>query len=380
MTAHPFDVVARVLSERLHGGPASAALRAMVRASGIDWELVIGHASAQLVLPAFAAALRDLQLTRSLDPELGAFLEAVHAANLERNSELRDDLAAAVGVLNRVGIEPVLLKGAIRLCESLYPDDGWRVLRDLDLLVAKAELAQAIRALEEAGYAPAGRSPNQLRRPGTLAQIDLHDELFSTSSQVRLLTAAEVLRKSRPIEVGGRAARLPSIEHQLIHLIGHGQLKNFGHALGHVAWRDRLEAAALAQWAPGPIDWAALATRFAAAGHRRPWRVFVLALGDGALAALPTPRKVGLLTALQERRIAWQARSRTLAQISFWPIWCVALLRIQIEEREGGRPKLITTLRRLFFEHGAGQRMLRVLLYGAPRPWMLVLLSPPPCL
>jgi hypothetical protein len=76
------------------------------------------------VLPALAAALRDLDLIGSLDAELAEFLLAVHAANLERNEELRGELAAAVGALNRTGIEPMLLKGAIRLVDDLYPDHG----------------------------------------------------------------------------------------------------------------------------------------------------------------------------------------------------------------------------------------------------------------
>jgi hypothetical protein len=84
---------------------------------------------------------------------------------------------------------------------------------------------------------------------------------------------------------------------------------------------------------------------------------------------VPTPGEIDVLTALQRRRIAWLARSRMLTQVSFWPIWCAAVVRIQIEEHEGGRPKLVNQLRRLMFELGAGPRMLRTFILGAPRPW-----------
>jgi hypothetical protein len=169
--------------------------------------------------------------------------------------------------------------------------------------------------------------------------------------------------------------RLPSLLHQMIHLIGHGQISNYNHFYGRIGLRDRLEAAALTHWAAEPVDWQAVATRFATAGYRRTVPAFALALRDGALCAIPPPRKVDLLTTVQERRIAWQARSRILAHIGFWPMWCVAMLRIQIEERERGRPKLVQTLRKLIFERGAGQRMLRTFIYDAPRPWMLMFLS-----
>jgi Uncharacterised nucleotidyltransferase len=144
-----FDVIAHVLGDRLRGSEASPELRAMVRAHAIDWERVLRQASGDLVLPALAAALRDLDLSRSVDEELRAFLEAVHGANVERNRELRGELRAVIGVLNRVGIEPVLLKGAIRLVDGLYPDDGWRMLRDLDLLVPEARWAAAVQALQQ---------------------------------------------------------------------------------------------------------------------------------------------------------------------------------------------------------------------------------------
>jgi hypothetical protein len=106
----PFDLIARVLAERLRGSTASDELLAMVHSRGVDWERIIGHASAQFVLPALAAAMRDLDLIGP-GTELGAYLGAVHAANLERNSAFRAELATAVSILNEAGIEPVLLKG-----------------------------------------------------------------------------------------------------------------------------------------------------------------------------------------------------------------------------------------------------------------------------
>ena len=374
---HPFDVIARLLAERLQGCEASPELRAMVRAQAIDWERVVEHASAQLVLPAVGAALRDLDLSPWLDGELDAFLEAVHAANVERNRELRDELVAVIDVLNRVDIEPVLLKGAIRLVDGLYPDDGWRMLRDLDLLVPTARWENALQVLQRAGYTLTREATSAavLRRRGGPVAIDVHTEPFSTPSRQRLLSGEDVLNGARPVVVGNAVARLPSLLHQLIHLVGHGQISNYNHAYGRIGLRDRMEAAALTHWAAEPVDWQAVATRFATAGYRRTFLAFVLALRDGALCAVPPPGKVDALTAFQERRIAWQARSKILAHISFWPMWCVAMLRIQLEEREGGRRKFVETLRRLIFERGAGQRMLRTFIYDAPRPWMLVLLS-----
>jgi Uncharacterised nucleotidyltransferase len=306
---HAFDVVARILAERVQGGEASDELRATVHSTKVDWERVVGIASSHFVLPAMAAALRDLGLLRAVEDELAAFLEAVHAANLERNDDLRDELAAAVRILNRAGIEPVLLKGAIRLVDRLYPDQGWRMLRDLDLLVPDARLTAAGRAFEEAGYARV--EDGAFRRATGICQIDPHTVLFDGSRQVRLLRAVDVLAASHPLAFGDLTVRIPSVEHQLVHLIGHGQLRHCGHAIGRICLRDRLEAAALSHWGREAVDWQAVSRRFVAAGYRRPLLSFLLVLRDGAWAAAPVAGHIDPLTALQRSSEADQVPRAT---------------------------------------------------------------------
>jgi Fe-S oxidoreductase len=56
--------------------------------------------------------------------------------NDQRNRRLRAVLRATVGLLNRAGIAPVLLKGAIPLLPEQYPLAFARMLGDLDLAVA----------------------------------------------------------------------------------------------------------------------------------------------------------------------------------------------------------------------------------------------------
>jgi hypothetical protein len=354
---HPFDVVVRILAERLQGCAPSDELRSTVSSARIEWERVLREASAHFVLPALAAALRDLDLIGSLEAELGEFLLAVHAANGERNEELRAELAAAVGALNRSDIEPVLLKGAIRLVDGLYPDHGWRMLRDLDLLVPADRMADALGALEEVGYARVEVGENELARPGAVAQIDLHEERFST-----LLPATEIIDRSRPARFGNGVVRLPAIEHQLVHLIEHGQIRHFGHAFGRITLRDRLEAAALLRRAPESIPWQAISTRFATAGYRRPLSSFLLALNDGGLCVAPAPERIDLMTMLQQRRIALQARSTTLGYIGSRIGCWVSLFWKQIKERDGGRPKGVQNLRRLITERGSARKLVRAFL------------------
>jgi hypothetical protein len=354
----PSDLVARVLCERLQGGAASPPLRAALSSRRVAWELVVGHASAEFVLPAFAAALKDLDLIGLLDQELCAFLEAVHGANRERNRELRDELATAVEALNRVGIEPALLKGSVRLLDGLYPDDGWRMLRDLDLLLPAASLAKARRALEQAGYVACG-SRGEVRREEGACQIDLHTELLNGASDRRLLPAVEVLSAARPAALGHLKARIPSFEHQLVHLIGHGQIRHLGHARGRIELRDRLEAAALVRWGRDAIDWQAVYSRFGAAGYRRPLLSFLLSLDAGAWCAVPLPARPDRLTALQQRRIELQDRSATCAYIGSRLGWWVSAFGSQFEVLDGGQRRAHRNLRRLVHERGGVRQLVR---------------------
>jgi hypothetical protein len=355
--AHPFDVVSRILSEGLLGGEASDELCATVGSPGVDWDRVVSIASAHFVLPAATAALRNLRQLQLLDDELGSFLAAVHAANAERNIELREELAAAVKILDRAGIEPVLLKGAIRLVDRLYPDDGWRMLRDLDLLVPNAVLAKAIRAMEGAGYALS--EDGALRRETGACKIELHEELFAGSRQGRLLDAVSVLDQSRPLAFADGTVRIPSIEHQLVHLIGHGQIRHCGHAIGRICLRDRLEAAALLHWRREAIDWQAVSKCFVAAGYRRPLLTFLLALRDGAWGTVPVADRIDWLTLVQRRRIVLQAHSRAFDYMGSRAGWCVSEVRSQIRERDAGQPRVIRNLKRLISERGAIWQMAR---------------------
>jgi len=369
-----FDLIARVLAAGLQRREPTDDLRAALTGrSRAYWQGVLDRARGEFVLAAFAAAIKDLGLHRALQPQVRGFLAVAHAANVQRNDKLREQLAALLSRLNQAGIEPVLLKGAIRLVDGLYPDPGWRTLQDLDILVPEAQFTSTLDALQSAGYAavrPADHTCKdvKLRRQG-LADVEIHRELFGPAKQRRLLAGAEVIGNSRPAAVVGAAVRVPSTAHQLVHLIGHGQIGHRGYAYGRIALRDRLEAAALMRRATESIDWPTVFTCFAAAGYRRPLLVFLLSLADGSLCAAPVPGPIDTLTILQKRRIALQARSPAMMRLSLHISWCAVLLDMQTMEHEAGGPKMVHTLKKLVRDREERRRLLRTFRYGAPRPW-----------
>jgi hypothetical protein len=122
---------------------------------------------------------------------------------------------------------------------------------------------------------------------------------------------------------------------------------------------NRLEAAALVNWGRSSIRWAAIFERFVATGYRRPLLSFLLGLSDGGWCAVPLADDVDPLTALQQRRIALQARSSAFGYTSSRVGWWISAFNSQIEKSDGGERKGINNLKRLMSERGALGRVAR---------------------
>jgi hypothetical protein len=268
----------------------------------------------------------------------------------------------------------VLLKGAIRLVDGLYPDSGWRTMRDLDILVPEAGFEDAIRALHDAGYrlaraAEPDRKEALFRREGFALPFEIHRELFVTARRQRLLRGSEVIGGSRPATIDGARIRLPSTVHQLVHLIGHSQIGHRGHAYGRIMLRDRLEAGALLRWLPESVEWNAVFECFEAAEYRRPLLVFLLALTDGGFHSMPIPGRVDPLTAIQHHRIALQARSAAMTRVSLFMVWYAVLVKIQTMEHDAGWPKIVRTVKNFLLDRKERQRIAEIFVRGRARRW-----------
>ncbi len=188
-------------------------------------------AGRHLVTPMLAACVADPVLAPRLPDDFRRYVALVHGGNARRNRALRRQLAEAVGCLNGTGIEPVLLKGAARLADGLYPDPGWRLMRDLDLLVPRDRAAEAAACLRSAGYrfleGGAGWSGRhhhlpQLARDGAPAVIEVHAEPLPARRAA--CPAEAVIARSRAADLDGALARVPDAVDQLALLLVHDRL------------------------------------------------------------------------------------------------------------------------------------------------------------
>lgn len=209
-------------------------------------------AGRHLVTPMLQGNLADPGFRDRLPPDFQHYVTLMHERNRERNRGLRQQLKVIAAAFNPIGIEPLLLKGGVRLVDDLYPCIGWRFMRDLDILVAQDRLAEARACLEGLGYHATAREadwPEQhrhlppLHRTGAGAVVELHGTLLSNHRE--LCPETDMLAHSTPVDLDGTTVRIPRKADQLAHLIGHDLTDDYLHYSSTLRLRSLFETSLL---------------------------------------------------------------------------------------------------------------------------------------
>jgi hypothetical protein len=215
----------------------TSVLRRRLFSNVVAWEQLFALAIHFRIMPILASRLRERALippsVASSDPKRlppAAILDAqwkLHTANRVRQECV---LGEIVSIINRLGTEPVLLKGARSLWCSTEP---WRAMRDLDILVP-AQLAHDVyQALIEAGFVasqeraslPGKNHLAPLFRTDLPGWLEVHVEASGRYAEPFLPTA-EIVKRSTRYSRGQRRALVLKITDHIYHgLIHH----HFGH-------------------------------------------------------------------------------------------------------------------------------------------------------
>lgn len=294
-------------------------LHTQLAATRFDWQGLLACADRHLMVPALAASLADLECARLAPPGLIELIDDVRERNARRNETLRAYLLDVVRLLNRVGIEPVLLKGAIRLVDDLYPDPSWRYMGDLDVLVADRAV-EAARALRAAGHvdgvditAPDPLAALQhhlppLRRPAGPTRIEIHMRPLQVVLG-DLLTTAAVVASAEPLNIEGARMRIPGRCEQLIHVVGHWRGRPDG--AYRLFLRDALETRLLLE-AVGAEGRVQLIDAFDRAGRRSSVRFWLAAIDRHLVESNGPPPGRARVTSLGLRWMRLLERSAML--------------------------------------------------------------------
>lgn len=237
----------------------------------ISWEVIIEVASFHYVTPALAWCLRD---DASVPSDVSGYFRSIATLNDQRNERMLLGLARCSGLLNAIGIEPVLLKGAAQLVEGLYPKPSLRFLGDVDILIPANRSAEADGALKAAGFGsrpsdvvppPSHHHLPMLHDPESGMGVELHTDVISRSPDA-VISTAWFCERVRPALFRDRRVRLPEPTRHAGHAIFHSEIFHSLYALDKIQLRHLLDLALIRARHERAIDWDELDHRFSAAG------------------------------------------------------------------------------------------------------------------
>ena len=180
-------------------------------------------------------------------------------------------VADVAGAMAQAEVPFLVLKGAA-LAHLVYGDPRLRPMRDVDLLIRKADAGRALDVLMRCGFRPGGTAvPSRHHHmqgmaktlEGATVTIELHHELMVRTPFVEPRGYDDLIRRSQPFEWGGTSYRTLGCEDMLWHVYAHafvintlrpGAIRLLSVAdLVHAteAWIDRIDWARLRrQYAP----------------------------------------------------------------------------------------------------------------------------------
>lgn len=239
-----------------------------VAPESVDWEQLWQIANRERVVPLLYRATRRMaDLPDWWQERCRAEYQKTGILNTLRFREL----SALLADLRLAGLKIIVLKG-VALVELIYGNPALRPMVDLDLLIHKDDVRQAIDIFAGRGYRVHG---HEIAIGSTLAyenevalrketlhgwQIELHWGLFDSPYYQSHLPEDEWWRTSIALTINGEPAFCLSPEWTLIHLCGH--LTFHHHGEGLLWWHD---LAALLQMYESEINWDYVITQVQAA-------------------------------------------------------------------------------------------------------------------
>lgn len=273
------------LTRCLAPGDHEANLAAEITAGRVCWERVVEIASEYWMTLVLYHELDQKHLLDLLPlsdrNDLLEYFQAIHAVNAARNRGLLAHAEEVVRMLNGIGVEPILLKGAAHLASGLYPDPALRFMYDIDLLVPDDRALECWLLLLAAGYETCGKDRHKraeslpreewppIRRPDREGELEIHRIVEWT----RLLGSPSLYLDPSPLALGvGRAWTLNATS-RLIVTLAHSFVDDWPGFSAEAAFRDLYDATLLARRADREIQWPLVMETFDRAGEAESLRI-----------------------------------------------------------------------------------------------------------
>jgi hypothetical protein len=219
----------------------------VIHRADFSWEHFVHMGSNHLVLPALYVKFRNNGLLSALPDDLAMHLQKLYTMNVDRNRQLIKQIEWLTTLLCRSGIHPVLLKGSGSLVEGLYPDQGERILADIDCMVKESEVEAAVTLLRSEGYEARPFHPASLPmmhhypalfKPHEPAPIEIH-HIPVGRRQLKYINMDEWT--GYLFSSGNEAPLTLRTGDQIIVNMIHGLLKNRGQYYANLSLRNMYE-------------------------------------------------------------------------------------------------------------------------------------------
>lgn len=285
-----------------------------------QWDALLPAAAQARLLPRLAIEAEQLGLTTGLPDWVCDRLASARIRGRAYEAAVRWEIDRLHRALLPIGVRPVFLKGAGYIAAGL-PCGAGRVVADVDILVAEAEIPRVEAALKEHGweFEPLDAYDERyyrewmhelppMRHQGRGTMLDVHHRILPRTGRIHPPTQRLL---EQAVDVGG--TRVLSPEHMVLHAAAH--LFQDGEVAG--AFRDVVDMRdLLGHFAADPLFDGRLDAEAAALGLGRP--LFYAAryasrLGSRASAAFdrwrPSPAILKLMDRLLEAQLRQSAGS-----------------------------------------------------------------------
>jgi hypothetical protein len=123
-----------------------------LKTKAVNWDNVVKLSTSHYVFPAVYCNLKRAKLLDYVPHKLVEYMQHITDLNRERNQQIIQQAKEVSALLLKNNITPVFTKGVGNLLEDLYQDIAERMVYDIDFLVSKNTLPNAIEILKVAGY------------------------------------------------------------------------------------------------------------------------------------------------------------------------------------------------------------------------------------
>ncbi len=224
-----------------------------------DWDAVLEEARQRGVALLLYDRLRVAEIKELVPVHLLERLRETYLAATARNMVMLHHAKGILGALKAQGIETIVLKG-LYLIEHVYPAIGLRTFGDLDLMIRRGRLADALELMQGLGYTlstwyDAEEVNTDIKHLPPLEKadapaIELHWTILEEDEPFTI-DAEGLWRRAEPVTAAGVGALALDLEDLVLHLSMHF---TYQHRL-RAGLRNVYDIAAVLQQHEGRVDW-----------------------------------------------------------------------------------------------------------------------------